>query len=988
MSEPSLRPAPVEEHLSDLLFSRLPVGTVAAPVPERPRVERSGLVSSLVADLACCHLAFFCCNPGHGASSTAVETAYRLDGGSRRPVFLDLSGLAPSAQANVFDVVDDLLTGEGIDSEDDELALVFDGLHGLEEHHCARIARMVTRLVRRGTVLLLGSSECALLCDALPEHRLVGARDLLVLRSELPSWARGLDDEGTLRDLFVSTGGIPSLVEARVMASSPRDDPSRRCAAYRRRRAALLFDAVTCPLIDEERRLRCALVLLGSGSLEEVSALGVPLSAELVASTREECPVLGIDALGVRFSVAGSGPCPASCVDEVSWRYPDLVFEAVQRLVSRGALSQAIAIASRCVDSIDMLSVAAAFPTEILDAGGASLLRSTLAASASDGCDEHDLRRVRAVLEAAEAGGADLSEQTLGEGPVADQVQLLGRVRDLYAGGPALPWRCGGGGRGEGGVTSLVREATRSRLAAHLQARTHILSGAFGEALRVLAREEGRADGGSTLGGALLAVDSYVCARLLGKVVSLGEKVALADALAFLRTSAPEPWAVYEEALCWVADTACGSPAGCGGAMEVLATADGRGDGAVASLVRCGMALGELTRGELEGAVAHAHAALEGHGGPWVSRCCSLTVAVVSMLRGEEGGVGADWGGGSLGAAAEVVAYGLGDSRDAARERRIRSHLASQGCDAASALLVGAAVSHGREAADGLWRLLPETWRGAVRARRGWADRAASEGERPGVRVSVLGGLRVTVDGREVPPSSWRRGSAQLMGYLAVREGHRAYRHEVLPTFWPDRDQEACLQAFYQMTSAVRRAVGRAREGEPVVACRNGVVALSEPLVECDIDELRSALAEVFGPGSDEGRVDAALKAMALYSGGLRVPDTGPAAEFFAAERDRLECRYVDALVRGASLSAACSREHDGIVLAQAAHGLCPARDDAAACYVRMLMAAHRFSEAAQVCRDHAKTVEGVYGAPPSPELSALAREVDRRIRGLCQTVE
>lgn len=498
MSEPSLRPAPVEEHLSDLLFSRLPVGTVAAPVPERPRVERSGLVSSLVADLACCHLAFFCCNPGHGASSTVVETAYRLDGGSRRPVFLDLSGLAPSAQANVFDVVDDLLTGEGIDSEDDELALVFDGLHGLEEHHCARIARMVTRLVRRGTVLLLGSSECALLCDALPEHRLVGARDLLVLRSELPSWARGLDDEGTLRDLFVSTGGIPSLVEARVMASSPRDDPSRRCAAYRRRRAALLFDAVTCPLIDEERRLRCALVLLGSGSLEEVSALGVPLSAELVASTREECPVLGIDALGVRFSVAGSGPCPASCVDEVSWRYPDLVFEAVQRLVSRGALSQAIAIASRCVDSIDMLSVAAAFPTEILDAGGASLLRSTLAASASDGCDEHDLRRVRAVLEAAEAGGADLSEQTLGEGPVADQVRLLGRVRDLYAGGPALPWRCGGGGRGEGGVTSLVREATRSRLAAHLQARTHILSGAFGEALRVLAREEGRADGGST----------------------------------------------------------------------------------------------------------------------------------------------------------------------------------------------------------------------------------------------------------------------------------------------------------------------------------------------------------------------------------------------------------------------------------------------------------------------------------------------------------
>ena len=163
MSESPSCTAPSGEHLSDLLVSRLPVGTVAAPVPERPRVERSGLVSSLVADLACCHLAFFCCNPGHGASSTAVETAYRIDGGGRQPVFLDLSELAASAQANAFAVVDDLLTGERVDSEDDELVLVFDGLHGLEEHHCARIARMATRLVRRGTVLLLGSSECALL---------------------------------------------------------------------------------------------------------------------------------------------------------------------------------------------------------------------------------------------------------------------------------------------------------------------------------------------------------------------------------------------------------------------------------------------------------------------------------------------------------------------------------------------------------------------------------------------------------------------------------------------------------------------------------------------------------------------------------------------------------------------------------------------------------------------------------------------------------
>ncbi|MEY8437336.1 hypothetical protein AAK967_06290 [Atopobiaceae bacterium 24-176] len=986
MSELLAFNATVSPGLAELLLPRLPAGVVQTPPPGRPRVSRAKLVSSILSDLSCCHLAFFCSNPGHGATSVATDVAYRLGSLDRPPLFLDVTELRPSSQPEVFAQVDGLLTEQRVDSEDEELVLVVDGLHGLDERDCVHIAKMVTRLVRRATVILLGGAECALLSDVLPEHRCVKAHDLLALRSELVAWAQGLEDEKTLKDLFDATGGIPCLVESRVMATAPRDDPSQRHAAYRRRRASLLLDAVAGPIIDEERRLRCALVLLGEGTIAEVQALGVRCVPEIVSSSREECPVLGIDALGARFSAVGSYTCPAACVDEAAWRYPDLVFDIVQHLVSRGSFAQAIAVADRCVDSVDMLSVAAAFPVELFDAGGASLLHATLAAAHESECSDVDLRRVSAVLDVADGRTPDLSERALGAGAVPEQIRLLRRVCGLYETGVGALGRVLPADKGEGGVAWLVRDASRSRLAAHLRARAHILRGDFAGVLRVLAREEGRPSGPLTLGGALLTVDSYLCARLQGRSVSLGEKGALADALAFLRTSMPEPWASYEEAFCWVADTACGAGVSGVGWADALAMARRRGDEAVASIVQCGMALADLASGNFDSASAHAQASLEGPGGPWAASCCSLVVAMGRARADGCWGDDEEWPGEPLGAAAEAVAYGLSGSRDKARERRVRARLASERCDAASALLMKTALAMEDE---GLWRLLPESWRRPLRARTPGASRLAPAPEHARVQVSVLGKSRVTVDGQVLEPRSWRRGSARaLVAYLAVKEGHMAYRSEIVPAFWPDRKSEECLPVFYQMMSAARRALGGPKSGPQPLQGRNGIVALSEDLVECDIDRLRDLLATVLGPGPEDERLDAALSAMALYAGGLHVPRTGPGFQFFSAEHDLLESRYVDALLRAASLSPGCSREHDGIVLAQAAYGLCPGRDDVAACYVRLLLDVGRCSEAAQVCLEHRQKTRSLLGSGPAPEFEALFLEVKQRVRGLCLTVE
>ena len=55
------------------------------------------------------------------------------------------------------------------------------------------------------------------------------------------------------------------------------------------------------------------------------------------------------------------------------------------------------------------------------------------------------------------------------------------------------------------------------------------------------------------------------------------------------------------------------------------------------------------------------------------------------------------------------------------------------------------------------------------------------------VRVRLLGGFDVVVEGRPVPPAEWRRRSAAgLVKLLAVQPGRRLRREQVIDALWPD----------------------------------------------------------------------------------------------------------------------------------------------------------------------------------------------------------
>lgn len=92
-----------------------------------------------------------------------------------------------------------------------------------------------------------------------------------------------------------------------------------------------------------------------------------------------------------------------------------------------------------------------------------------------------------------------------------------------------------------------------------------------------------------------------------------------------------------------------------------------------------------------------------------------------------------------------------------------------------------------------------------------------------GVRIEVLGRFRVVVGGRAVGGDAWPgRRSVELVQLLALAQGHRLLRDEVLDALWPHLDPEAAAANLRKAAHHARQAVG-----DPgAVVLRGGTVAL------------------------------------------------------------------------------------------------------------------------------------------------------------------
>lgn len=189
----------------------------------------------------------------------------------------------------------------------------------------------------------------------------------------------------------------------------------------------------------------------------------------------------------------------------------------------------------------------------------------------------------------------------------------------------------------------------------------------------------------------------------------------------------------------------------------------------------------------------------------------------------------------------------------------------------------------------------------------------------PDLRVRLMGGFEVEVDGHVIPAAAWRRRSAaDLVKLLALAPKHRLGREQIAEALWPSLAPERAL-------ANVRKAAHHARKAldvESAVVTAEGFVELA-PDGSVDADATRFEIAG--RKAIDDADREACGRAAASYPGDLLPEDRY--ADWCSRDRTRLRLLFLDVLARGEQWGRlvdedpTSERAHREIMRAQLARG-------------------------------------------------------------------
>ena len=149
---------------------------------------------------------------------------------------------------------------------------------------------------------------------------------------------------------------------------------------------------------------------------------------------------------------------------------------------------------------------------------------------------------------------------------------------------------------------------------------------------------------------------------------------------------------------------------------------------------------------------------------------------------------------------------------------------------------------------------------------------------RRAVRIVLLGGFTVSVEGDAAPPR-WRlRKAKTIVKLVALAAGHRVHRDVLIELLWPEADPAVGTNNFHQALHAARRVVG----AENLVLHDEIVVLGGEGNVAVDVDDFDAAAGRAAATGAPED----IRHALALWSGELLPEDLYE--DWAAPHRDRL----------------------------------------------------------------------------------------------------
>ena len=890
--------------------------------------------------------------------------------------------------------------------------VILDGVAPGDEGEVLREAKALRSLAHAGaTIVICLRPEAEQLTEALPEARVLRADDLL-FRTQ---------DESNV--VFGLTHGIPALVDAyrsdRLAQTVGGPRRERVGARFASALELLLAESLREGLCDEEYRLRLAMIALGTGTLDEIVALCGRCDYEQAMWLQRNVPLFGIDAGERTFECAAIDDLELFSSVSVSLqmalaREPELSVRVCSTLCARGDVRRSALLCKLCVSEFDISALGCRWGVSYLQAGELNLVASALSsASRLNVCEGNRavlsdvaltcLRGTARDVEVAKERLHALCDGTAHEARLHAQVDVMVAERDLCRNPQLLAVRDLELARatGEAGAAAMTSDVSGIE---HIRVLNMMFEGSFAAAYgelsnKVLLR---RVD---TLSEALLGMDLHVAVVLCGGSLDGSERWLIDEADAFfMRMPHGRLWR-YHAAASALAEVLMGGSEGMTTLEDAVAQAERSGDVLVQAALLTAAAVGDLrTRTYSRARVRAMHAAKLAHtaGASYLASAAEFVCALTMVMLGENGSL-------------ESFCLCKGQPNDL----RLLGSLAARAAGEVGHGVLFPDVPLGIPCPrDALWalntiaydcgglseevrRLMPASWLELLKLARmrqavaeevaphddatdpatkgggrvpsladgGQAELLPFVGEGQRVRVKVLGGFDVWVDGEIVPDHRFeRRRARDLVELLAIAPSHRLRRYQVVRALWPDEDYYRGPRKLYEATGEVRKLMGSRELGiSAVVADRaQGAVCFDRAIVSCDIDDFESEARQTLVEDRDDFWVlDHARRMCRLYANGpdAHIESLGDEA---AGRLIELESLFVEGLVAAGEAALRLGKARLAVRYATDAHRLRDLREDAVILLVQALRVAGRGVEVRDLYQRFSRHLMEAKGVLPS----------------------
>lgn len=966
-------------------------------------VRRERLLRELAFKAGEAGIALVCAPKGFGKTTLLFQYAATVRSDPERGS-VELIDAGRMAKHELRDLLEEIGQGQPVEARP---LIAIDDVPRLEKEEARRIADLLRALRGRGFEVVASClpSNRALL-STLGDSAKIAPPALAVQPGEYAQWARAFSIAPSL-DVYELTQGVPALVVQLQDATGAQMGGSLLEAGIEE-----LYQGVMGELRRERDslyRIVCLMLLMGSGSFEELERSGLRVRQETRSRLARDYPVFalggGTGSFGCLGDEDGAG---VRLRRDIAARRPEFATQAVRLLIRAGRVDAAVRLIGLVLDSRAAAGTLAQFPVHFALAGHAAFVSRVFA----------EMGRVPAAgIETGALLAVYTAALTAGEYHNARRaaVELRRRADEIPQQVDPADW----------GVARALSEAwgpvsgtelpeldrgfspereprAAARLRAHARGYRELIGGS-GAPLPAEAREaapSSAADNALDVPGVLLATDRCLESALRGDGVVKSQLDDLEDLAEVLAERRLVPLSVRVR----MTASACRMLAG-------LPVTDERG------FVDAG------TMAVREGDLATQLFCLAAEG--W--QALALKQTVTAQFRGQQVLKLAEPGQSFLrswGTMLERTSYLRGTSRVKIREDAEALDLYREDCGPAEAWAVAMHLAAARfdselsawfslnkavmlepgfrpiarhalallgARCESLRSMIP---RGLL-ARYVRGDEAplaertlfevvngTSGAEAGQVVINLFGGFHAERNGHVLTDEIWRRKKTSVVAArLTLSLGSFVSRRTIIDELWPDAGYSRGRESLYVTLSSLRRALGQREEGLQYLLTQGDGVALNGELIYSDVRRFDGLAREILLSGEDATSpqiVEASLKMEQLYTGPLYLPDCGDPS-FFARMRRAFATRFVDCMVRGIDAALAAENLSSASWLVESALRHAPARED----LIRRAMSVYdlcgRRRELVELYNGHLHYLKNELGAVPEPETrAAYERIVDR----------